>query len=143
MRKIVLIVIACVWVVGLFFIDRWEMDGWNSEREYELTATARLCQVRLENAIASRFNAIEALAALVVLHPETKRSEFEQFTSRLIQLNPPIRALQYADAQTRVTYVYPAKGNEITISTPMTLLTDSRRSPFVEKAIEQKRAVLQ
>ena len=55
----------------------------------------------------------------------------------------PSAPFRYADRNTRVTFVYPPKGNEITISKPMHLLSDPLRGPFVKKAIALKRPVLQ
>lgn len=56
---------------------------------------------------------------------------------------PPMRAIQFADAETRVTYVFPAKQNEITIQEPMTLLADPNRGPYTRKAINSREAVVQ
>lgn len=134
-KKTLLIGIACIGIAALVFIDRWQVTRWRAEKAIELRATAQLCRNRLENAIVSRFNAVEALASLFVLHPETKPEEFADFAAMLLKFNPPIRALQYVDSKTRVTYVYPPRGNEVTISNPMTLLTDPDRGPFVKKAI--------
>jgi PAS domain S-box-containing protein len=143
MRKVLLITITCICVAILILIDRWQVKRWRAEKALELRATSQLCQHRLENAIDSRFKAVESLAALFSLHPETKPEEFAQFASLLLQFNPPIRALQYADSKTRVIYVYPPKGNEITISNPMQLITDHKRGSYVKKAIARKSAVLQ
>ncbi len=142
MQKILLIGVTCIGIAALVFTDRSQVNQWRTEKAIELRATAQLCRNRLENAIASRFNAVEALASLFVLHPETKPEEFAGFAAMLLKFNPPIRALQYADSKTRVTYVYPPKGNEITISKPMLLLEDPKRAPFVKKAINQKSATV-
>ncbi|MBU0969699.1 MAG: PAS domain S-box protein [Proteobacteria bacterium] len=124
-------------------IDQWQVTRWRAEKAVELHGVLQLCKARLKNSISSRLNAIEALASLFVLHPETGSGEFERFAFLLLASNPPIRALQYADATTRVIHVYPAKDNEITRDSPMVLLSDPLRGMFVKKAIEQKRAVLQ
>jgi PAS domain S-box-containing protein len=143
MQKTLLIGIASLGIVALVFIDRWQVTHWRAEKEIELHAMAELCQTRLENVIASRLNAVQAISSLFVLHPETKSEEFTHFAAMLLKFNPPIRALQYADSKTRVTYVYPPERNEITITKPMILLTDPERGPFVEKAISQKTASVQ
>jgi hypothetical protein len=100
-------------------------------RKIELNAITHLCKTRLENFIASRLNAIDALASLLVLHPDTHLAEFEHFASLLLLSNPPIRALPYADPDSRVTYVYPPNGNDVTIQKPLSLLADPKRAPFV------------
>ena len=143
MQRIFLIVLVCIGIVTLSFIDRWQEKRWHAEQKTELHAMARLCQSHFENAIESRFNAIEALSSLFALHPETKSEEFASFAAMLLKFNPPIRALQYADSKTSVTYVYPPIGNAITISKPMVLLTDPNRGPFVKKAITQKTISIQ
>jgi PAS domain S-box-containing protein len=143
MRKIFLLVLLCLGVGALFLIDSRQVGRLRAEKELELKATINLLQVRLKSAIASRFSALEALASIFVLHPETTPEDFAQIADSLMQWNPPMRALQFADSSTRVIYVYPPKGNEITIKQPMRLLTDPNRGPFVQKAIDQKKAVMQ
>lgn len=143
MKKIILFGIACIGVATLLFIDRWQETNWRNEEKVELLATSKLFETRLENAIVSRFSAVEALSSLFVINPETKPEEFASFARMLLKTNPPARAFQYANSATRVTYVYPAKGNEITIESPMTLLADSKRGPFVKKAIAQKMSTVQ
>lgn len=143
MRKIILILMTCFGIATLIAIDWWQVFHWQAEKTIELDSKLQLCQTRLENSITSRFNALEALSALFILHPDTEPKEFSHFASLLLKFNPPIRAIQYADSNTRVRYVYPPKGNEITIKNPMTLLKDPKRAPFVKKAIHQKRPVIQ
>ena len=143
MKKIVLTGILCIGLAALISIDRWQVTRWRAEKKTELSATAEVCRIRLENAVISRFNAVEALSSLFAVREETKPEEFAGFAAMLLKFNPPIRALQYADSQTRVIYVYPPETNEIAISKPMTLLTDSKRGPFTKKAIAQKAASVQ
>ena len=143
MRKILLIGIACIGLAILVFIDRWQTNSWHVEKQSELQATATLFQTRLENSITSRFNALAALTALFVMHPETTADEFSVFAEMLMRANPPIRALQHADDKTRVSYVYPPKNNAITVAKPMVLLSDPKRSPYVKRAIAQKKPSIQ
>ena len=143
MQKILLIIIVCAGTISLVFIDMWQNHHWHIEKKMALYNTTQLCQKSLENAIAVRFNAVEALASLFALHPETTPEEFAHFAALLLKSNPPIRALQYADSNTLVTYVYPPKNNEITIDKPMLLLSDPRRGPYVKKAITQQSASVQ
>lgn len=125
------------------FVDRQQTNQWKQKKELTLRSTAKLCKIRLEKTIQTRFNAIESIASLFLIHNGTTPEQFGDFAQSLIRYNPPIRALQYADPQTRVTYVYPPKGNEITIKKPMLLLEDPKRGPFVKKAMEERRAVMQ
>ncbi|MBU4129794.1 MAG: PAS domain S-box protein [Proteobacteria bacterium] len=143
MRKIFLVALGCLCFSAVFLIDQWQVTHWRAEKAVELDGVLQLCKARLLNSIESRVNTIEALASLFVSHPETGAGEFERFAFLLLASNPSIRALQYADATTLVTYVYPAKGNEITRDSPLVLLSDPLRGVFVKKAIEQRRAVLQ
>jgi len=127
----------------LLFIDLYQVKHWQTEKATELDATLKRFKIRLENSLAARFDALESLASLFILHPHTTAEEFAIFASKLLEFHPPIRALQYADSNTQVTYVYPKKGNKITIDKPMVLLNDPKRAPFTRKAIENKSAALQ
>jgi len=109
----------------------------------ELGTTLKSFKIRLENSLSTRFHALESLSSLFILHPHTTAQEFALFASKLLEFHPPIRALQYANSNTRVAYVYPQKRNKITIDKPMVLLEDPKRAPFTLKAIKNKNAVLQ
>jgi signal transduction histidine kinase/ActR/RegA family two-component response regulator len=143
MKTVVLITMGFMMISILVVVDRWQAHDWLADRERALSASAQLLKVRIENTISARLNAIEALAALFTAHPETGAEDFRQFASHLLQANPPIRALQFADAETRIKFVYPSKGNEITISQPNVLLADAKRGPYVKKAIATRQATLQ
>ena len=127
----------------LLFIDLYQTRHWQTERMTELGATLKSFKIRLESSLSTRFDALESLSSLFILHPHTTAEEFALFASKLLEFHPPIRALQYANSNTQVTYVYPQKGNEIIIDKPMVLLKDPKRAPFTLKAIKNKRAVLQ
>lgn len=127
----------------LLFVDIYQVKHWRTEKATALEATLNRYKIRLENALASRFDALESLSSLFILHPHTTAEEFGLFASKLLEFHPPIRALQYANSKTEVTYVYPKKGNKITIAKPMVLLKDPKRAPSARKAIENKSAVLQ
>ena len=142
-RKLLLFTITFIGIIVLIIIDQWQLKQWHISKNNELEITSQLYKNRFEETISSRFNAIESLAALFALNPETTSKEFAYFSSLLLKNNPPIRAIQYADSKTRVTYVYPPKGNEITISDPMVLLSDPKRGPYTQKAIDQRKASLQ
>lgn len=143
MRRSLLFLTTCLGIAVLVSIDWWQGTHWRAEQELELRSTSKLFQTRLENSIYSRFNAVEALSSLFVLHPGTKPDEFASFSSMLLRANPAIRALQYADSKTRVIYTYPPKGNEVTIRKPMVLLSDPQRGSFTQKTITQKSASVQ
>ncbi|MGD9007768.1 MAG: hypothetical protein PVG41_07595, partial [Desulfobacteraceae bacterium] len=142
MKKLLVTAIAICGLAAIVLVDRWQATNWRNEMDFEIQAISQLCQQRLESSLASRFTAVEALASLFTIHPDTKADEFAEFAKRLLLAHPPIRALQYADKQTRITYVYPPKGNEITIREPMVLLTDPVRGPYVQKAIDHKIATI-
>ncbi|WP_051327314.1 ATP-binding protein [Desulfatibacillum aliphaticivorans] len=143
MKNFLLLAIACVGVTALFFIDAWLLKDVERKHQEDFLIMSETARIRLENSIQSRFNAVSALEALFIIHPRTKPEEFARFAQSLLEKNPPVRALQYADSQTQVTYVYPPKGNEITITKPMVLITDPKRGPFTRKAIEAKKPSLQ
>ncbi len=127
----------------LLFIDQYQVKHWQTEKKAELGATLKSYKIRLESCLAMRFDALEALSSLFILHPHTTAEEFALFASQLIKFHPPIRAIQYANSDTQVTYVYPQKGNKITIDEPMVLLKDPKRGPFTLRAIQHKKAVMQ
>ncbi len=144
MNKIVLlIIIAVIGVSTLVAFDRLQVNHWEKERSLELRTLTHLIRVRLESSLRARFNAIEGVASLFIINQDTKPDEFAEFARNTLKYNPAIRALQYADPKTRVTYVYPPKGNEIVIKKPMLLLADPKRGPYVRKAIDRKTATLQ
>jgi PAS domain S-box-containing protein len=143
MKNIILPVIAILGICGIYLIDHWQVENWGEVRERELLSIADKCQIQLEKAFDIRFIAVASLRLFFENYPDTPPEKFAVFADHLMQVNPPIRALQWADQQTRVTYVYPPKGNEITLINPMTLISDPKRGPFVKKAIDQKRAVVQ
>ena len=126
----------------MIIIDQWQVKYHQEQINIKSTAIINQCQIRLEGAITTRFNAVKSLAAFFYIHPETTPEEFAHFADKLIAFNPPIRAFQFADDKTRVTYVYPPKGNEITIQKPMILISDPKRGPFVKKAIDTKKATV-
>ncbi len=143
MQKLMTGIIVVLIGVGIGFIDQCQMVQWKQKNRIFVQSTAKLCRIRLENTIGTRFDAIESLAALFTLHSDTTHEQFAHFAESILMYNPPIRALQYANPQTLVTYVYPSENNEITIQNPMLLLSDPKRGPYVKRAIEQKRAVMQ
>ncbi len=143
MRKALLIATCCLGVVALIGIDRWQAAHWAETRELALSSTLTLLRTRLESAVAARFQALDSLAALFSVRPGASPEEFAVFAETVLRGAPPVRALQFADAETRVRYVYPPEGNEIVIKKPMHLLADPKRGPFVKRAIEEKKAVLQ
>ncbi len=143
MNKLLVTAIAVCGLAAVVLVDKWQAAHWRYETDFQIRTTSQLCQQRLESSMASRFTAVEALASLFAIHPDTKADEFAEFAKRLLMSHPSIRALQFADAQTHVTYVYPPKGNEITIRKPLVLLTDPVRGPYVRKAIDLKSATVQ
>ena len=143
MKTVIFITLGFMMISLMIVVDRWQTHDWLKDRESALNASAQLLKVRIEDSITARLNAVEALAALFTAHPKTNADGFSRFAAHLLQANPPIRALQFADRDTRVKHVYPARGNKITISQPNVLLSDAQRGPFVKKAIDTRQATLQ
>ncbi len=142
-QKTLLFIVALMGITGLFLTDQWQVKIWQIKKTAELNAITELCKDRIQNSVSSRLNALESLTSLFILHPNTQPQAFAHFAALILKFNPPIRALQYADPRTRVTYVFPPKGNEITLKNPMVLLSDPKRRPFTKKAIDLKKPVLQ
>ena len=104
---------------------------------------ADIIKIRFENEISRKINNVEYITALFNIHPETTAEEFSDFAENLIKIDSSIQALQFADHTTAVKYVYPPKGNEVTISEPMILLDDPLRGMYVEVAIREERMTVQ
>lgn len=141
--KFLLALVLCLGLTAMAVLDNWQTTLWEKEKATELNAVANQLQVQLTNTVTARFGSIQALSALFAITPSISPEDFARFAAMLMRFNPPIRALQFADKQTRVVYVYPPQGNEITIKQPLQLLADPKRKAFVEKAIVQRKAVLQ
>lgn len=143
MKKIVIAIAAMTSIACIFSVDRWQMQIWQQEKDIELQAELNVLSGRLENEIVSRFHAVEMLSTYFTLHPDTGPEKFAVLAANLIRYNPPVRAFQFADKNTRVTYVYPPKSNEVVIREPMVLIRDPKRSPYVKKAIATRKATIQ
>ncbi|HCW92633.1 MAG TPA: hypothetical protein DHM44_03020, partial [Flexistipes sinusarabici] len=142
-KKFILFAVCLLGFLLLFLIDRWQMSQWRHGKKLELQNELYVFKNNLKDSVDNRFNALKSLSALFILNPDTSADEFSYFASLLMEYNPPIRALQYADENTKVIYVYPPKGNEITIKKPMVLKSDPKRAFYVKKAIESKEATVQ
>jgi PAS domain S-box-containing protein len=139
-------ILSIIVIIGIFLIsgaDLWISKEIHAQRKAQISSTAIFLTERLTNVFANRFASLQAVSALFLLHPETTPEDFSNFSKTLLRSNPPIRAIQYADSETRVTYVYPSKNNEVTIRNPMNLLQDPQRASYVARAIENKTAVIQ
>ncbi|AEI15901.1 putative PAS/PAC sensor protein [Flexistipes sinusarabici DSM 4947] len=142
-KKFILFAVCLLGFLLLFLIDRWQVSQWRHGKKLELQNELYVFKKNLKDSVDNRFNALKSLSALFILNPDTSADEFSYFASLLMEYNPPIRALQYADENTKVVYVYPPKGNEITIKKPMVLKSDPKRAFYVKKAIESKEATVQ
>lgn len=143
MKRIQLGVVAVLGILLLFLLNGAFTALWQEQRAEELSNEADLVQFRLEKTLAMRIDSTRTLESLFQLHPDTTAREFGQFSQNLMKAIPPIRALQFADANTQVVYVYPAENNEIAITKPMILLDDPLRGRYVKKAIEDRRMTIQ
>ncbi len=119
------------------------IDIKNKNENIKLSHRAKLIELRMEKVLTSKINTPRYLKAFKVAHPRITSEEFQEVASNIMEINPSIKALQLADANTRVTFVYPEKGNEITIKRPMLLIEDSLRGHYVKKAIEERQMTIQ
>jgi PAS domain S-box-containing protein len=136
--NLVLLALLLAGLTMIYLLDTYQTGVWQRSRISALESRAGILEVRLRNALVSRINSTELLAALLRLHPETSPEEFDHFARNLYSFNPSLRALQFADSTTQVRYVYPPQGNEITIRVPMVLIEDPLRGGYVKKAIQEK-----
>ncbi len=143
MKYIHIGVVAIIGFLLLSLLDNYYTHTWQEQREEELSNRADLVQIRLQNTLQSRINATHYIKSLFQLHPDTTVDEFSKFAQSMIESTPALRALQFADKSTQVVYVYPPKGNEVTIRDPMVLLQDPVRAQYVQKSIEEKRMTVQ
>lgn len=143
MKNIRLAAVAVLGLIILFLLNTVFLKLKQEQSHAKLSNEADLVQFRLSNALAMRVDSTRYLEALLLLHPDTTASEFEQFAQSLMKTIPPLRALQFADENTQVVFVYPAATNEITITNPMILLDDPLRREYVKKAIEERISTIQ
>ena len=143
MKYIHIGVVAIFGFLLLSLLDNYYTRTWQEQREEELSNQADLVQIRLQNTLQSRTNTTQYIKSLFQLHPDTTADEFSKFAQSMLKYTPALRALQFADKTTQVVYVYPPKGNEVTIRDPMILLQDPDRAPYVKKSIEEKRMTVQ
>jgi len=137
------VLFVAISILIFFLIDRHQSAVFEEKQQFELVKEADLAQLRIQNAVNQRIKCPGYLKSLMELHPDTRPEEFAVFAEKMMALNPSIRALQIADSETRVIYVYPPKGNEVTIQEPMVLIDDPDRGEYVKKAIEQHRLIVQ
>ena len=144
MKKRVLLIILGIFVLALLiFLDRYQVNNWKKKQHFELSKQAKIAQSRIQSALTSRLNTVKYLHAYVSMHPDFTKMEFKNIARHLMRSNPELRALQFADENTRVKYVYPVEGNEITVESPMVLIQDSLRKPYVKEAIQDSMITIQ
>jgi len=143
LKHIWFVSVAVIGIFLLFLLNSFYNHMWQEQRDRELANQAELIQTRLENALQLRVDTTQYLKSLFQLHPDTSAQEFEKFAQSLMEHNPSLRALQFADQSTQVVFVYPPKGNKITITEPMVLINDPLRGKFVKKAIENREMAIQ
>jgi len=142
-KKSVYFILVLLGFTVIWSINSKLMDIKNENEEIKLSHRAKLIELRMEKVLTSKINAPRYLKAFRVAHPRITSAEFQEVASNIMEINPSIKALQLADADTRVTFVYPEEGNEITIKQPMLLIEDSLRGSYVKKAIEEKQMTIQ
>ncbi|MGM0417853.1 MAG: PAS domain S-box protein [Thermodesulfobacteriota bacterium] len=129
--------------LAIYGADRLQVNLWQKNRSQELESALKQTKVRLEESMKTRFDILKTVSALFNLYPETSSKEFHHFASLLMSFSPPVRALQFADSNTKVKYVYPVEKNEITLNNPMVLLENKKRAPYTKKAIKTKKCTIQ
>lgn len=143
MKKLILYSITIILFIILFAADKKGNDLWKESKKKEALSLLKISKTKLEDSIRIRLGAVKSIEALFKIHPHTTYDEFSGFAFQLMNSNLPVRALQFADSETSVKYVFPPKTNEITIKKKMTLIKDDERSPYVKKAIQTKKLTIQ
>ena len=137
------VIFSVLFIVSIFTLNLYESSLWENKLRLEMSRETDLILLRFENTVKNRVHVTEYLKSIMMLNPDTTPNEFRFFADRLMKFNPSIRALQYADEETRVIYVFPVKTNEITVEEPMVLIKDPKRGGFVKTAIGEKRLTIQ
>lgn len=136
-------IIAVVGFTLLFALNSHIREMRLEKSAVRLQLSADITQIRLQTALQTRVDTARYLKSFFQLHPDTTEQEFKEYCISLMKYNPSVRALQFADSSTQVTYVYPPKGNEITITEPMVLIEDPLRGKYIREAIEKKIMTIQ
>ncbi len=143
MKKTLALILIMSGIFLIYMLDRAEVENNREVLQSELSGEADLVMVLLENAVNIRISNTICLKALYELRPDITEEEFAGYAAGIMEDNPAVRALQLTDSNTQVIYVYPPRGNEITITEPMVLLSDPQRAKYTEKAIGQKTMTVQ
>lgn len=144
MKRLITLGIIFIIISSIVFITYVKLNNnWNNQVMMKLEQDGELFNIQLRNAFNGCFTALTAFASLFELYPHTDGDDFNKFAESLISEQPSIRAFQFADSSTLITYVYPENSNEITIREPLILLDDPDRAPITRETIRSRNIILQ
>lgn len=104
---------------------------------------AEAITTRFQAALENRFSIVDAVGAIMEVFPQTNAESFYHIAREFVENNKPVRAIQFADTSTFVTYNYPYKTNEISTKKPIRLIDDPKRGPWVKQTIRTGRKSIQ
>jgi len=141
--SIFVLVFVLVAIGAIVFINVFLFREWNEMTRVKLQHEAELMTLRVERTFQDSFKTLDSLKGLLKIKPDLNKMEFQSFGEIVVEGQNALLAIQYADEQTKIKYVYPEERNEITLREPMVLLDDPLRSGPTRKAIRQNRRTLQ
>ncbi len=131
-----IVMLTIVALSALVFTDHYYRKLVQAENEQTLERELLDIQNRLELAIETQLYSVKDLQAFMLASSELPNEEiFNRYAAAVLDHYPEVRALQYADDERIIRYIYPLEGNEAALN--LDLMTRPA-APFVEKAIQQR-----
>lgn len=127
-----------LYTLDLYLMHQQRMrDADHLERRAEAVANA------ITLSMEKRLTAVHDLGIVLTLNPNITNTQFMQVAESIFTLKSAMQALQFADHETKIRFVYPVEGNEKVIKNPIILLKDPKRAPFVREAIAERKMTVQ
>ncbi|MBF0278058.1 MAG: PAS domain S-box protein [SAR324 cluster bacterium] len=140
-RWLILSLVVAVGFACMIFADYAYRQHIREEEEKALDLNTRDLRRTLSQAVRLRLAAVDDLKVFMLASSSLPDSRvFDRFAEGLLANFPPIRAVQYTDSSQIIRYIYPLSGNEEALNLD---LKTRPAAPFVEKAIRERRAVVQ
>ena len=137
---IIAILLSSVVFINFCNITQKEMAIHEDEERSFALKKVSLYSERIESMIITGVNYASFYEFFLSQNQANPEEEFMGFAERIMSIEEEIDSVSLAP-DGLVTMVYPSEGNEAAIG--HNLLSDERRRPFVEKAIEERTSVTQ
>ncbi len=142
-KSAVLAIVILITVLLMYINDRIIINRDNELHARKIEQHIIHIDRHLIAEIKNVISIVESISHYIEYYPEISGQEFSAIVKPHLISNPNIKVFQITDQDTRIKYVYPAKGNEITGNNPLTLLQDPFRVKYVRKTIEDRDYTIQ